>query len=293
MTTGSGAGAMAGQDPWGRQAAFNASSRDQWAGFEGHRRRVSALLGAGLAPASTRLCVLGAGNGNDLDLSALLRAHREVHLVDLDPAALADGVARQGVADRPSLRRFGGLDLTGLLGAIAGWSPQATIGPADLAALVDWPSTRVGLALPGPYGLVASTCLLSQLIGNASVSAGEGHPRFADLVRSIRLGHLRLLTRLVAPGGSAVLVTDVISSDALPVLATVTEPELPGLLDRLTRAGGLIHGVNPADILAVLRRDPVLAARVVDLEPVPPWLWRLHARSYLVWAVVCRVGPRA
>ena len=92
----------------GRQSGFNAESRDQWDAFSGHREKVSAILGAGADPCPGRLCVLGAGNCNDLDLAALLRAHREVHLVDLDAEALAQGVERQGVADRPGLRALRG-----------------------------------------------------------------------------------------------------------------------------------------------------------------------------------------
>ena len=76
-------------DPRGRQSGFNAESRDQWNAFSGHRQKVSALLGAGAEPRAGRLCVLGAGNCNDLDLASLLQAHREVHLVDLDAVALA------------------------------------------------------------------------------------------------------------------------------------------------------------------------------------------------------------
>ena len=67
-------------DPRARQGQFNAESFDQWAGFADHRRRVSGLLATGPG----RLCVLGAGNANDLDLATLLEVHREVHLVDLD-----------------------------------------------------------------------------------------------------------------------------------------------------------------------------------------------------------------
>ncbi len=280
-------------DPRGRQAGFNAASRGQWEGFADHRRRVSALLGAGASPGPTRLCVLGAGNGNDLDLPALVAAHREVHLVDLDPEALARAVDRQGVADHPGIRRFGGLDVTGMVDAFAGWSPSATIGPADLEALVDWPARRVGLALPGPYDRVASTCLLSQVVGNASHAVGDRHPRFPDLVRSIRLGHLRLLSSLAAPaGGTVALITDVISSDHFPRLGSVPEADRPATLARLGLAGGLIHGVNPREILAEIRRDPVLSSRTASVEAVAPWSWKLHDRVYLVWAVCWRSGRR-
>lgn len=267
-----------------RQARFNAESRGQWDHFAGHRERVLALLGAGAG--ASRLCVLGAGNANDLDLPALLRSHREVHLVDLDAEALERGAARQGVAARPTLYRHGGLDLTGMLGAIARWSPTAPIPDADLEALVAWPGHRVGLALPGPFEVVASTCLLSQLVGHASHAVGDRHPRFAEAVRAVRLGHLRLLAALTAPRGRAVLITDVVSSENLPEVGTVPEADLAGLLARLAGRRGLIHGVRPADLLAVLRDDPITSSGFPSVHLIPPWRWQLHERSYLVWAVV-------
>lgn len=273
-------------DPKTRQAALNASSRGQWEGFAGHRGKVSALLKAVSHSGTTRLCVLGVGNGNDLELPALLRAHREVHLVDLDSESLRRAAARQGVADHPGLRLFGALDLTGMLDAVAAWSPTAPIPSADLEALAAWPAGRVGLALPGPYDLVASTCLLRPLVGNAFHAVGEAHPQFAAAVRAIRAGHLRLLTRLTMPGGTAVLITDVASTDTVPDLASVSEPALSGLFPRLAREGRFFHGVDPSAVLTVLRQDPSRLA----LEPIPPWRWNLHGRVYLVWAVLYRTG---
>jgi hypothetical protein len=55
------------------------------------------------AAAGARLCVLGAGNGNDFDLESLLAAHREVHLVDLDADAQAWCARRKSVQGRPGL----------------------------------------------------------------------------------------------------------------------------------------------------------------------------------------------
>ena len=271
--------------PRSRQAAFNALSRGQWDGFATHRARVSTLLGAGGTPRPTRLCVLGAGNCNDLELSALLEAHREVHLVDLDGEALAAGAAHQGVRTHPALRCFGGIDLTGMLDAIAEWSPSTPVGAADVGALADWPAQRIAEALPGPYDVVASTCLLSQLVGNALPALGSAHPRFLDVVASIRTGHLRLLSRLTRPGGIAVVITDVVSSDTLPGLASLPDDALPQLLPRLAWERNFITGVHPAAILSTLESDRVLSARFLRRDIAPPWRWRLHGRTYLVWAV--------
>ena len=262
--------------PKARQAAFNASSSGQWEGFSGHRQAVTSLLGLG----GGRLCVLGAGNANDLDLPALLTAYREVHLVDLDAEALTRGAERQGVLDRPSLYLHGGVDLSALLDVIGTWTPLTSIVPADLDALAAWPAGRVAGVLPGPFERVASTCLLSPLIGNAFHALGESHTAFPLVVRAIRIGHLRLLTQLVAPGGEAVLITDVASTDVVPDRAGQT-------VERR-----FFHGVDPAVILATYRDDPYLASRVTKLERLNPWRWNLHRRGYLVWAVRYEVVER-
>lgn len=210
-------------DPRYRQASFNASSRDQWITFSDHRAKVTNLLVNSSNRPHSRLCVLGAGNANDLDLPALLQAHREVHLVDLDPEALAQAAQRQHVAQHPALHVSGGLDLTAMLDTIQTWSPSTIIRPETLQALAEAPAARVPLALQPPFDLVASTCLLSQLIGNAFHALGERHPQFLAVVQAIRAGHLRLLTSLAAPGGLAILITDLASSNTFAPLAFLPE----------------------------------------------------------------------
>ncbi|QDV36041.1 hypothetical protein [Tautonia plasticadhaerens] len=276
-----------------RQSTFNASSQGQWDGFAGHRRAVSNLLGAGEVRGgeATRLCVLGAGNTNDLDLPGLLEAHREVHLVDLDGEALGMGATRQGVYEHPGLRLHGGLDVSSMLDAFSGWSPRAEVGPADLAAMAGWPSGRVALALPGPFDRVASTCLLSQLVETACHVLGDRHPRIGEAVSAIRAGHLRLLARLTRPGGSATLITDVVSTRSYPALSNVPEQDYPDLLPRLARSRQHILGLHPGELMAAIRGDSALAGTLSGLEPIRPWGWRLHDRVYLVWAVRMKVGP--
>lgn len=269
-----------------RQSAFNQASRDHWEAFQQHRDRISSLLGVG-GPVGlpTRLCVLGAGNTNDLNLPGLLAVHREVHLVDLDAEALALGAVRQGVAEHPGLTLHGGVDLTGMLETIATWGPLTPIHLPDIQALVDWPTARVAPVLPGPFDRVASTCLLSQLIANARHSIGESHSEFLGTVQAIRLGHLRLLLELTASSGEAWLVTDATSTDLVPGLASWEAPSLPDRLVELARAGKLFHGADPSKICSLFQKDPRLSTLLESVEIVPPWLWRLHERDYLVWAL--------
>ncbi len=87
-----------------RQVAINATSRDQWEAFGEHRERLTALLAGEGTERQSRLCVLGAGNANDLELTALLAVHGEVHL----KATITAGCTL-GSYSRPcaATRRFG------------------------------------------------------------------------------------------------------------------------------------------------------------------------------------------
>lgn len=272
-------------DPRQRQAGFNTSTRGQWEVFSDHRHQVSALL---TTTPGGRLCILGAGNTNDLDLPALLERYREVHLVDLDPTALAEGVARQGVADHPGIHLHGGLDLTAMVETIASWSPRAEVRPADLDALAHWPGNRVPLVLPGPFDHVASTCILSQLTDTTAHALGDHHPRGTAVMEAVRRGHLRLLARLAGPIGRATLITDIASSKCFPALPDTPDERLADLLSWLLRSGAHYHGLHPNQILAALRHDPAIAPHLAGFQTSPPWRWRLHSRVFLVWAVTMR-----
>ena len=169
-----------------RQVDINATSRDQWEGFAEHRRCLTAALAREAPAGRSRLCVLGAGNANDLDLTALLSTHREVHLVDIDSEALSGGAERQGVASHPRLRLHGGVDVTAALGVLSDRTPMSELVPADFEAMAAWPASRTAMVLPGGFDRVASTCLLSQILETAAHSLGKGHRQLADAEAALR-----------------------------------------------------------------------------------------------------------
>ncbi len=272
-----------------RQIEFNARSRDGWDVFGLHRDKVTALLRTVPVVAKLRLCVLGAGNCNDLDLATLLHTFQEIHLVDLDAEALTHGVARQGLENNPAVRTHGGLDVTGVFDELAGWSPQTVLRDEDLRACMERPVRMLAATLSGPFDVVASTCLLSQLVLSVVRTVGEAHPRFLEAIQAIRAGHLRLLANLVAPGGTGVLITDVVSSDTFPPLGSVPDASLPQVLAKLIADHNFFHGVNPAVLARFFRTDPVVAPQVTALEMVPPWLWDLGPRVYAVCALTFRI----
>ena len=95
----------------------NRVTADSWIAFTPHRRRVTAILeklGSNSQSAQRRLCVVGAGNLNDVELSQLQRIYAHIELIDIDLAALERGLRKQMVApDSPSIT-LRGVDVLGL-----------------------------------------------------------------------------------------------------------------------------------------------------------------------------------
>src|SRR5688500_14417857 len=103
----------------------NRRSRDDWELYRQHRERLTTTIDQVAAEldvgAGSRLCLLGAGNCNDVDLVTLAARFQSIHLVDIDGAALDRARARQPAEVRGRLVLHPGVDLTGLLGALDRW----------------------------------------------------------------------------------------------------------------------------------------------------------------------------
>ena len=108
----------------------NRRSKDDWELYRKHREQltrtidgVGAAVGAGPPPGG-RLCLLGAGNCNDVLLDQLAQRFGTIHLVDIDGAALDRARARQSPEVRNRLVLHPGVDLTGLLGQLDAWGGE-------------------------------------------------------------------------------------------------------------------------------------------------------------------------
>jgi hypothetical protein len=138
---------------------------------------------------------------------------------------------------------------------------------------------------------VASTCLLSQIRETTAHALGRGHRQLVEVEAALLAGHLRLMARLAEPGGEAVLVAEIVSSDTLATLPVLSGDELVRLLTELWREGNHFRGGHPRQLLAALRADPSVGPLVAAAALIAPWRWRLHDRTYLVGAMRFRLGP--
>jgi hypothetical protein len=266
----------------------NRQARDDWQLFTGHRARLTAAI-SGLAEGGV-LCLLGAGNCNDVDLGALAGQYSEIHLVDIDGAGLDRARQRQDPEVRRRLVAHGGVDLSGVLGRIDRWKSK----PPDQRALdeaVAEGSAAIARALPaGVVDVTVSCCLMSQLGWCAEVALGQDHPAVVDIKIAIIGVHLRTLAALCRPGGVALLASDVISSDHYPLDELPPDEDLRALADRLLPQRELVYlSASPVLVARTLRQDPVLRAAFTAPTALEPWLWtgRL-GRTYLVYPQLVR-----
>lgn len=263
-------------------------SRDNWSRAAQHRETVTTLLLNAQQPGYGRLAVPGAGNCNDLDLVWLLCRFGHVDLIDLDAEALAWGVGWQKLAADTRLTMHGGVDLSGIAEVAASWPASSTPGDRELDECL---SRAASAPLPLPAGscsVVASVCLLTQMLEPIINGLAPSHPRFLDVLGAVRRRHLQLLAELCEPGGSIVLVTDVVSSTTCPELASIADSQLAAFVGHQIQQRNFFTGVNPFVLRQLLETDPAVASLVSDVRLSLPWRWPLGSRTYAVVALTAR-----
>jgi hypothetical protein len=283
---------LASPDPSARQAELNRSVAGHWEMFADHRSRVTDLIVALTPPAGAVVCILGAGNCNDLDLARLLGVAADVHLIDVDPAAMRDGVERQHVAMSTSLHLHEA-DITGVLSTLGRWStdPPSTNAEIDECLLKLARTPSIGVE-PGSAHVAVSAAVLSQVTGTAVRLVDREHPRSLEVALSIRDAHLRLLTSLLRPSGWGVLITDAASSEIVDDLGAAADDSLPALLDEVVDAGQVHTGTDPLGLEWSLREEPRIARGPDSIVRHPPWLWRLGPdKVELTYALTFRAAP--
>jgi len=266
------------------QLAANQSSAEERAAFASHRARLTELCLRGVsADAEPTLCVLGAGNANDLDLDSLARVYRAIHLVDLDSDALERAAARVTAATRERLVLRAPVDISGTLDRLERWA-SLQVTPEELGRHPLTTASNVNQKLGGPFSVVVSACVLTPLQLAVVSVLGDRHPLFEAIRYTVTLTHLYVLSRLTAPGGRALLVTDLTASDIAPDILGADDADLVHLIDPLVAKGQVFQVAQPA-LLREMAKDSLAS----ELELPPPseaWRWHNGARrTFLVYAL--------
>jgi hypothetical protein len=269
------------------QVASNRSAVGHEDAFASHRARMTEEIAA-RAPAGGggRLCLLGIGNANDVDLVVLAERFKLIHLADVDGEAVERALSHIPDPLRSRFVTHVPLELSGMLDRL-----EASKIPPD-AELITSAVSRVVGALPGPFDVVVSCSLLTQLQLTLLQIVGETHPRFEALRTALGGIHVRTLAGLLAPRGVALLVTDLTTSDIYPPLQHLDpDADLGKLMTDLLASGHVIHAAHPGMLSAEVRRDSDLSRRFTVRSPVGPWLWRNGpTQTLLVYAL--EIGTR-
>ena len=260
-----------------RQLRLNRETLDFWRLYRSHREAVADLISRTPQPGSASLCILGAGNCNDLDLARFTGGFAQVHLVDLDRQAMAKGVERQSPPAPGRISLHGGIDLTGILKTLATWERHRPK-RESIAHCIREARAFAGLPVPDRFEVVTSMCLLipDHRFGRlddrtrgrapgagagsaAAPSAPAGGTAFAGRGRSfwftdfaLERGGARQPQTASPPPGSA--------------------PASPG---------GDFLGTSPEELCALASNDPILRTQLCQARVSPSWLWRQNPRRTL------------
>lgn len=243
----------------------NRRSRGEWEGYRAHREQIAELvlktpLVRPPGESSTRLGILGAGNGNDLDLSRYLSQFDQLHLIDLDAAALQAGIAAQQHTGNSRVQFQGGLDLTNC-------AAEEVHG--------------------APFEATLSVGLLTQLIEGMLISlpADTAPDVLAERFTQLRQQHIQLLCDVTRAGGWCWLTVEVVSSDTCPELLTAPNERVPQVVQTALQQQNFFSGCHPGILWQQLQQNP----RLTEVSCSAPWRWTFFGRVYAVVAFRWRV----
>jgi hypothetical protein len=272
----------------------NRTTRSYWAEYAAHRELVtqSLLQAAPDRQTAASVCLLGAGNCNDVDLEQLAGVYEQIHLVDLDSEALAHAVDRVPDWVRRHLVAHPRWDASGVADEMDRWVKQAPTTVSYQRTIEKARTATIPLA-GGPFDVVASCCLLSQLIDSLVLTGVRQDALFLQLLFAIRDRHLDLAWQSAKPGGTVIVISDFVSTATLPQLEHWTSSDLKRAFPQLIEERNFFTGTNPVAMASHFRQRPLST----DVEPstvqpsiVGPWIWTVGKCKFGVCGVVARKG---
>lgn len=245
------------------------------------------LLAAARAVAGPSLCILGAGNGNDVELGELADEFERVALVDIDDQALARGVERLTADQWRHVELHAPIDLTGVLPILEAWKVGTAFANEELASAIAV-ARAARPAISGEFDVVASTGVLSQLLDSVYLGVPVDHPWRAELVLAVRNRHLEIMIELLRQGGVGVLIADFVATETAPELARLDDSQIPAAAVHWINERNFFTGANPyaiRDFLVGLAND---GHAVENVDVSPAWRWDIGAKQMAVSAVTFR-----
>jgi hypothetical protein len=160
---------------------------------------------------------------------------------------------------------------------------------AEIEAAAGDACKTIGDRLPGPFDVVASACVLTQMSFHLSDVLGDRHLMLSPIRQSLLVTHLQTLLGLTTPGGQSLLVTDLTSSNAYPLDDLTPERDLGQVMNDVVARNAFYVAANPNLIRRLLRREESLRGLADEPQAIDPWLWTgAFNRTYLVYGLRLR-----
>jgi hypothetical protein len=288
----------------------NFTTRGRWEAIARHRERVMNLIAEasepiskvpesdqgvlfqGMAPSRRpTICILGPGNANDIDLKQIAHDFESVTLVDVDEAAVERAMSSLDHDVLSQINRCCPVDLTGVLPVLESWRRTGRPHDSQLSAV-----RRTARSAPRPttetFDVVASTCILTQLIDAVYMSLPMRDPRSVELLMAVRDRHLEMILELLNPGGVGVLVTDFAVAEPEHELFALDELLLaPSTTTTGMRRQYFFLGTDPFEIREYYKRLRGPGPTVDDVRLRGPWRWEVGNRWVGVCGVIARRTP--
>lgn len=262
----------------------NETTRDRWDVMAPHRANVTRLI-VGTRGTGGSLCILGAGNGNDIDLIEIAKHFAHITLVDLDEKALRQLENRTPVTKNCDIAYCGKVDITGTVSHLEELHNDAS--NQDVDAVIEL-AKNAKIPSIGAFDVVCSSCILTQIIDSVCMALPSNHPRFLELVMAARDRHLGMIVDLLNAGGTGILVTDFVSSTTAPELAHIDEAQLSKTALRWISERNFFTGANPIVLRNFYRTNLTVGPMVQSTELTRPWRWDIGEKQFAVCAVVVK-----
>ncbi len=259
----------------------NQSTKSFRSAMSEHRQRLMELLRNDNGSPGGHLALLGAGNANDVDLSELVNHYDSVTLIDLDEDALRLAFKELSLEQRTKVTCLGGVDVTGIFASLASADTSSRDGVRSIIR------QTMSARLPSNkrFDVVASTCLISQLIDSINMVMPAQHPLYLELVLAVRNRHIEQIAELLVSGGKGVLISDFVASETAPELATLKTSQLLAAAQNWIRQNNFFTGCNPNAIHQFLA-DSSKRLEIVGVTMKGPWRWDIGTKMFAVFAAV-------
>lgn len=288
------------------QIKANTETEDSFSQYEIHRHNSTKLILS--TKRSGKILFLGAGNCNDIDLITMIHNFSEVHLLDLDKNALLKGLKRQNININDVYLHI--KDITQIIDHYNKILRRSYIYQPDIKRAVEllnrlqFPCI---VQLKNNFDVVVSQCIISQITFPITLILNNNIDRkFIETIQSFRdtliRNHLLEMLNFLKEDGYGIVITDVVSSEAIPELRSIDN--IKTLEDILYscyfRPKSNYYGMNIAgtNILRYIDEYDEFKKLIKLLTPTHfetvKWKWTFsNNKHYIVEASIFQKNPKA